>query len=106
MHLRQPGSTYSPCGPFTKTKERIQTFIKANYIKLVLNMTWLIEILQVKLEVQLPIKYYNNIAKNPKNDGYQRGLGSMVYKAFDKKSTSLADKSASGSGIKNENISN
>ena len=30
----------------------------------------------------------------------------MVYKAFDKKSTSLADKSASGSGIKNENISN
>ena len=45
MHLRQPGFTYSPCGPFTKTKERIQTFIKANYIKLVLNMTWLIEIL-------------------------------------------------------------
>ena len=106
MHLRQPGFTYSPCGPFTKTKERIQTFIKANYIKLVLNMTWLIEILQVELEEQLLIKYCNNIAKNPKNDGYQRGLGSMVYKVFDKKSTSLADKSASSSGIKNENISN
>ena len=27
-----------------------------------------------------------NIAKNPKNDGYQRGLASMVYKFFDKKS--------------------
>ena len=27
-----------------------------------------------------------NIAKNPKYDGYQRGLGSMVYKFFDKKS--------------------
>ena len=32
-----------------------------------------------------------NIAKNPKYDGYQRGLVSMVYKYFDKKST--------GSGI-------
>ena len=26
-----------------------------------------------------------NIAKKPKHDGYQRGLGSMVYKYFDKK---------------------
>ena len=38
-----------------------------------------------------------NIAKNPKYDRYQRGLASMVYKFFDKK--------ASGSGIKNESIS-
>ena len=26
MHLRQPGFTCSACGPFTKTKERIQKF--------------------------------------------------------------------------------
>ena len=26
-----------------------------------------------------------NIAKNPKYDGYQRGLASMVFKFFDKK---------------------
>ena len=38
-----------------------------------------------------------NIAKNLKYDGYQRGLVSMVYKFFDKKT--------SGSGIKNENMS-
>ena len=25
-----------------------------------------------------------NIAKNPKYDGYQRGLASMVYRFFDK----------------------
>ena len=39
-----------------------------------------------------------NIAKNPKYDGYQRGLASMIYKFFDKKSE--------GSGIVNnkENI--
>ena len=34
------------------------------------------------------------IANNPKYDGYQRGLTSMVYKFFDKKSK--------GSGIKNK----
>ena len=28
-----------------------------------------------------------NIAKSPKNDGYQRGIASMVYKFFDKKLT-------------------
>ena len=27
-----------------------------------------------------------NVAKNPNNDGYQRGLASMIYKFFDKKS--------------------
>ena len=37
-----------------------------------------------------------NIAKNPKYDGYQRGLASMVYKFFDKKST--------GSGVANDKI--
>ena len=26
MHLRQPGFTYSACGPFTKNKKRIQKF--------------------------------------------------------------------------------
>ena len=34
------------------------------------------------------------IASNPKHDGYQRGLASIVYKFFDKK--------FNGSGIKNE----
>ena len=55
MHLRQPGFTYSACGPFTKNKERIQKFkqttdsrhICKNVIKLVFNMIWLIEILKV-----------------------------------------------------------
>ena len=28
-----------------------------------------------------------NIAKNPKYDGHQKGLSSMVYKIFDKKAT-------------------
>ena len=40
------------------------------------------------------------IASDPKYDGYQRGLASMVYKFFDQKSTSL--NKSSGSGIVNE----
>ena len=28
MHLRQPGFTYSACGPFTKNIERIEKFMK------------------------------------------------------------------------------
>ena len=35
-----------------------------------------------------------NISKNPKYDGYQRGLASMVYKFFDKNSK--------GSGVNTE----
>ena len=29
MHLRQPGFTYSACGPLTRNNERIQTFKQA-----------------------------------------------------------------------------
>ena len=51
MHLRQPGFTYSTCGPFTKNKERIEKFMKTentnfftemNLIKLAFSMIWLI----------------------------------------------------------------
>ena len=50
MHLRQPGFTYSACGPFTRNKQRIQKlckqeiqiiFTRTNWIKLVFNMIWL-----------------------------------------------------------------
>ena len=29
MHLRQPGFSYSACGPFTKNKERIEKFMQS-----------------------------------------------------------------------------
>ena len=57
MHLKQPGLfTYSACGSFTKNKERIQKFketgiqtifTKINLIRLVFNMTELMEILKI-----------------------------------------------------------
>ena len=39
-----------------------------------------------------------SIAKNPKYDGYETGVASIVYKFF--------DKNTSDGAIKNENISN
>ena len=106
MHLRQSGFTYSAYGPFTKNKERIQKFKETGASQY---------IYQNELDeacFQHDIGYGDfkdlsrrtasdktlcdkafNIAKNPKYDGYQKGLASMVYKFFDKKS--------SGSGIKN-----
>ena len=55
MHLKQPGFTYSACGPSTKNKERIQKlketedtiFTKTNLIRLVSNMIWLMDILKI-----------------------------------------------------------
>ena len=49
MHLKQPGFTYSACGPFTKNKERIEKFMqtgiqilftKMNLIKHVFSIIW------------------------------------------------------------------
>ena len=66
MHLKQPGFTYSACGPFTKNKERIQNlkkrviqtiFTKVNLIKLVFDMIWLMEILNILQEESLLIKF-------------------------------------------------
>ena len=50
-------------------------------------MTWVLKILKIYLEEQLLIKHCVNkilrkafnIAKNPKYDGCQHGLASMVY---------------------------
>ena len=48
MHLKQPGFTNTVCGPFTKNKKRIKkfmqtgnTYLEISFIKLLLNMIWL-----------------------------------------------------------------
>ena len=113
MHLKQPAFTYSACGPFTKSKERIEKFMQTgntNFIykneldkpcfqhdmaygksKHLVKRTQSDKVLQNKAF---------KIASDPKYDGYQRGLASMSYKFFDKKSTSL--NKLSRSGIVNE----
>ena len=99
MHLKQPGFTYSPCGPFTKNKERIQKFKETgdtDYIyKNELNKACFQHDMVYGDFKDLARRTFSdkvlrdkafNIAKNPKYDGYQKGLTSMVYKCFDKKS--------------------
>ena len=73
-----------------------------NLIRLVFNMIWLKSkdlVKRTQSDKVLRDKAFK-IASNPKYDGYQRGLASMVYKLFDKKSTSL--NKSKGSGIVNE----
>ena len=98
MHLKQPGFTYNACGSFTKNKGRIPKFkqtLDTGYIcknkfdkdcfqrdmaygdfKDLARITASDKVLRDKAF---------NIGKNPKYDGYQRRLASMLYKFFDKK---------------------
>ena len=107
MHLKQPGFTYSACGPFTKNKERIEKFMQTgntNFIyKNELDKACFQHDMAYGKTKDLVKRTQSNkvlkdkafkIVSNPNNDGYQRGLASMVYKFFDKKSK--------GSGIINE----
>ena len=108
MHLRQPQFVYSACGPFTRHKERIKEFKRTGdtrYIyrnkldracfqhdsayadhKDLINRTEADKVLRDKAY---------DIASNPKYDGYQRGLASMVYKFCDKNSTESGISSSS-----------
>ena len=110
MHLRQPGLTYSACGTFVKNKERIQKFRQTGDSKYIYRN----ELDKACFQHDMTYGYFKDlkrrtaadnvlrdkaftIAKNPKYEGYQRGLASMVYKFFDKKTkgsgVTLANKS-------------
>ena len=114
MHLRQRGFTYSACGPFTENKERVQKFKETgdtSYIyKNELDKACFQHDMAYGDFEDLPKRTASdktlkdkpfNIAKNPKYDGYQRGLASMFYKFFDKKSTGSGRPSSSASLIVN-----
>ena len=99
MYLKQLWFTYGTCGPFTKNKERIQKFKKTGDTNCIYKNELDKACFQHDMAYgdfkDLKRKTFSdkvlrdkafNIAKNPKYDGYQRGLASMVYKCFDKKS--------------------
>ena len=117
MHLKELGFIYSASGPFTKNKERIQKFKETGYTSYI-NKNKLDKACfqqdmaygdfkhlkrRTASDKSLRDKAFN-IAKNSKYDGFQRGIASMVYKFFDKKSASLPDKSTSGSGVASNEI--
>ena len=109
MHLKQPGFPYSACGAFTKNKERIQKSKETGDTSHIYKNELVKSCFQDDMAYgdfkNLKRRIFSdkflrdkafNIAKNPKYDGHQRGLSSMVYKFFDKKSK--------GSGIANNEI--
>ena len=112
MHLKQPGFTYSASGLFTKNRERIEKFMKTGNTDFIykndLDKTCFQHDMaygkskylarRTKSDKVLIDKAFE-ITSNPKYDGYQRRLVSMVYKFFDKKFAesgiaTLANKSA------------
>ena len=103
MYLRQPEFNYSACGPFTKNKERIEKFMRTGNTDFIYrnkldkvcfqHMAYgkSKDLAKRTQSDKLLREKAFKIASDPKYDGYQRGLASMVYKFFDKKS--------SGSGV-------
>ena len=111
IHLRQPQFVYSAWEPFTKKKERIQKLKETgdtSYIyKNELDKACFQHDMVYGDFKDLPKRTAADkvlrdkafkIASDQKYDGYERGLASMVYKIFDKKSQ--------GSGLANnkENV--
>ena len=99
MHLKQPGFTYSACGPFTKNKERIQRFKETGDTSYIYKN----ELDKKCFQHDMAYRDFKHLAKitiadkierdkafkitsYQKSYGCQRGLASMVYKFFDKKS--------------------
>ena len=114
MHLRQPRFVYSAYGPFTRHKERIKEFKRTGDTRYIYRNEFDKACFQhdsayadhkdlinrTEADKVLRDKAYD-IASNPKYDGYQRGLASMVYKFFDKKSTvEPSSLERTGSGFK------
>ena len=92
IHLRQPQFTYSTCGPFTKHEQRIQKFKETGdtiYIyKNELNKPCFVhdaaysdskDLTKRTVADKILKNKAFDIAKDPKYNGYQRGLASMVY---------------------------
>ena len=110
MHLKQLGFTYSACGPFIQNKGRILKFEETGDTDYIYKNEPDKACFQHDMangdfkdlnrrKASDKVLWYKafNIAKNPKYDGYQRGLASLVHKFSDKKSTS-------GSRIANNEI--
>ena len=107
MHLKQSGFTDSACGPFTKNKEIIEKFMETGNTDFIYRneldkASFWYDMAYGKSKDLVKRTQWNKvlkdkafkIARDPNYDGYQRGLASIVYKFFYKKSK--------GSGIVNE----
>ena len=113
LHLIDPiVKKYSACGPFTKHTQRIQDFLNTGNLSYIYKTDLDRACFQhdmayhkfkdLEKRTQSDIVLKNKaleITSNPTYNGYERGLASIVYKFFDKKSK--------GSGLKeNQQLAN
>ena len=111
VHLRQPQFVYSACDPFTRHKEKIKELKRTGDTRLLYRneldkacfkhdaaYTKYKDIENRLISDQKLKNSAYDIARNPKYDGYQRGLASMVYKFFGSKVAPLDKKTMSGKG--------
>ena len=95
---------YSACGPFTKHTQRILFFIKEDFLNTgKLSYIYKNDFDKACFQHDMAYDKFKDLEKrtksdivlknkalkivsNPKYNGYERGLASMVYKFFDKKS--------------------
>ena len=117
INLRQPQYVYSACGPFTRHKEIIKESKRTGDTRLLYRNELdkacfkhdaaYAKYKDVENRLISDQKLKNSaydIASNPKYDGYQRGLTSMVYKFFGSKVAPLEKKVKLGKGMRNNKI--
>ena len=110
LHLVDPiAKKCSACGPFTKHTQRIQDFLNTGKLSYIYKN----DLDKACFQHDMAYKKYKDlerrtqsdvvlknktpkIAGNPKYNGYERGLATIVYNFFDKKSK--------GSGLKNQQL--
>ena len=115
LHVVDPiVKKYSACDPFTKHTQRIQNFMQDSKLSYIYKNeldkacfqhdTVYNKFKDLEKRTQSDIVLKNKalkVASNPKYNGYERGLASMVYKFFAKKSKGISFK---GSGLKNQQL--
>ena len=110
VHLKQPGFTYSACGLFTKRKQRMNKFMQTGNTNFIYKnkldkACFQHDMVYGKIKDLVKRTQSDKVSKDktfkiagdPKYDGYQRGLASLVYNIFDKKSASF--NKSKGNGI-------
>ena len=109
---------YSACGPFTKHKQRIKSFMQDGRLSRIYKNELDRSCFQhdmaynkykdlknrTQSDIVLKNKAYK-IATKPKFDGFQRALASMVSKFFNERSKGISSKKVlSGSGTENKQL--
>ena len=119
MHFRKSGFMYNACGTFTKNKTRIQKLMATGDFRYVYRKELYKACFQLAIisgcfkdqpkRTESEKVFHDKalkIASDPKHNGYQRGLASMVYKIFDKKPKVISTHTGTGNYSEDQQLAN